>query len=261
MATKKAAATKSTAIVPWDKKFADAARDAKEQVKNVGSGVSVRFGRGSITVGGVTVPGGKLSCVILGSCALNAWYEGTYDPNDIQPPVCYAFAEQIGDEAMAPHEKSTKPQSPTCAECKKNQFGSAETGRGKACGNNVRLGLLTAKDVEDAGLIGIAELALAKISPTNMKNYAGYVKSLADEYGRPPWAVVTEISSHDDPKQQIRLEFRMVEVIDDDDTLTALEKRLGGVQEVLQVPFAPPVEKAHVPPVGRGAKFAGKPRR
>ena len=260
MAPKKQVPTgKSTAIVPWDQKFASAAREAKAQVKNVGSGVNVRFGRGSITVGGVDVPGGKLPCVIVGSCALNAWYEGLYDPNDIQPPVCYAFAEVVGDEEMAPHEKAAKPQNDLCATCEKNQFGTAETGRGKACGNNVRLGLLTAKDVADADLIPTAELVTAKVSTTNVKNFAGYVKMLADEYNRPPWAVVTEISSHDDKNTQIRLEFKMVELIDDDDTLAALEKRTEPVQEVLQTPFAPAAERpAKQSNVGRGSKFASK---
>jgi hypothetical protein len=256
-------ATKKNAIVPWTEKFAPYAKAAAEQVKSVGGGVGVKFGRGSITIGGLTVPGGALECVVIGYCALNAWYKSDYDPNDAQPPDCYAFAEVIGDEEMAPHENAPDKQCETCAACELNVFGSAKTGRGKACGNNARLGLVTAKDVEDADGIASAELATAKVSPTNVKNWAGYVKMLADEYGRPPWAVVTEVSSHDDPKTQIKLEFKLVSLIEDDDILTALEKRAGKIQDVLQVPYPAPTEKPVKKVVkkvvaGKSAKFAPK---
>lgn len=252
------ASKKTTAIVPWDQKFAKYAKEQKEQVKNIGSGgVGVKFGRGSITVGGSTVPGGKLECVILGSCALNAWYDADYDPNDVQPPDCYAFSIVSDDPEMAPHEQATNKQSDLCADCEKNVFGSAKTGRGKACGNNIRLGLVTAKDAEDANAISTAELATAKVSPTNLKNFAGYLKAIEEEHGRPLWAVVTEISSHDDPKTQIRLEFKLVELIEDNDVLEALEKRFLKIQDVLQTPYAAPTERPK--PVARGKqKFAGK---
>ncbi len=250
----------STAIVPWDQKFAQYAKESKEQVKNVGTGgVGVKFGRGSIAVGGTTVPGGKLECVIVASCALNAWYASDYDPNEAAPPDCYAFANVVGAEDMAPHEQAPDKQCATCIECEKNQFGSAKTGRGKACNNTVRLGLLLAKDCEGGEDAASAELATAKVSPTNTKHWAGYVKMLADDHGRPPWAVITEVSSHDDPKTQIRLEFKMVELIEDDAVLAALEARVAKTQEALQEPFQAAAERPK--PVAKNAKFAGRERR
>ena len=260
MATK-TAAKKSTAIVRWDEKFAKHAKAAREQVKNIGGGVGVKFGRGSISVGGNTVPGGKLECIVAGSCALNTWYEADYDPNDAQPPDCYAFALVGDDPEMAPCAEAANKQSDLCQGCAKNEFGTAKVGRGKACGNNIRLGLILAKDAEEAGDIAAAEIATAKVSPTNTKHWAGYVKMLDDEHGRPPWAVVTEISSFDDPKTQIRLEFRMVDLIEDDAILTALEKRVDKVQEDLQRPYPAPTEKTAPVKraVGRAAKFAAKP--
>jgi hypothetical protein len=262
VATKKAA--KNTAIVRWDEKFAQYAKQSTDQVANVGGGgTSIKFGRGKIEVGGVPVPNGRLECVVLGSCALNAWYGAKYDPSDVQPPDCYAFADEYGDKDMKPHEAVTDPQADTCAECEKNEFGTADNGKGKACGNNIRLGLLTAKDVEDADDAGSAELASAKVSPTNAKHYAAYVKLVAEDYGRPPWAVVTEISSHDDPKTQIRLEFKFVSLIEDDDILSKLETRFLKIQNLLQVPFAPKTERPARPvkSVAKSSKFAGKGKR
>ena len=257
--------TPGTAIVPWSEKFAAYAKDAIDSVKGIaGGGVGVKFGRGKITVAGLEVPGGKLNCVILGQCAMNAWYEAAYDPDDPEAPDCYAYALTGDDAEMAPHPDCANPQAKLCSECEKNVFGTATVGRGKACGNNVRIALITEGDAEDAESIGTAEVAAAKISPTNLKRYAGYVKAVAEEDGRPPWAVATEISSHDDPKTQIRVEFRKVDVIDDDDILDALEKKANPdkVQAILQVPFAVKTEKpAKKPAAGKSQKFAGGKRR
>ncbi len=270
MATKTApakAGKKSTAIVPWSEKFAGYAKQAKEQVKKAGGGgASIKFGRGSIQVSGSVVPGGKLKCVILGYCAHNRWWEADYDKDDVQPPDCYAFSAEYGDEEMAPHPDAAEKQADTCTECEKNQFGSAKTGRGKACANGVKIGALVAKDCEDAADVSRAEMATGFLSPTNVKHWKGYVDMLADEEGVPPWAVVTEITTHDDPDTQIRIEFALVERIEDDDVLTALERRadVEKVQSGLQVPYGPKVERpapASKKPAGKGQKFAPRGRR
>ncbi len=258
MANKKAV---TTAIVPWEQKFAKYAKAAVEQEKSIGGGgLNLKFGPGTITVAGGTIPGGRAEVIVLGSCFENSWYgSAAYDPDDPQPPVCYAFGEAA--EEMVPHADCQDPQNPEgCATCPKNAFGSADTGRGKACGNKKRLAVLLAKDVEDADAeaISTAELATARVSPTNLKAWAGYVRAVAEEHGRPPWAVVTEISSHADPKTQIRLEFKLVSLIESDDILNSLERRVGKVQEILQQPYGPPIERTPKP---AKQKFAGKQRR
>lgn len=262
MATKKATATdKPKSIVKWSEKFASYAKDAVDQVKSIGSaGRSVAFGRGSIEVGGLPVSGGKLRSIVIGYCALNAWYKAKYDKDDKQPPDCYAFGDKADDPSMAPHEKAPDPQAELCADCEHNKYGTAETGRGKACGNRIRLGLITESDAETVEGASAAELATASVSPTNLKRWAGYVKSLEEEHQRPPWSVVTEITTYDDKETQIRVEFRMVATIDDDALLTVLEKRFGKIQDLLQVPFNAPVERvAPKSGAGKSRKFAGKP--
>jgi len=256
---KKSVGKNTKALVPWSEKFAPYARAAKEQVKKAGGGgASIKFGRGSIQVSGATVPGGKLKCVILGYCAHNRWWDSDFDKENVQPPDCYAFASEYNDPEMAPHEEAADMQSDLCTDCEKNQFGTAKTGRGKACSNGIRLGALVAKDCEDAEDIPRAEMATGFLSPTNVKNWKGYVDMLADEEGVPPWAVVTEIATYDDPDTQIRIEFNFVEKIDDDDLLTALEKRadMEKVQTGLQVPYGPKIERAARKPVAKSKKFA-----
>jgi hypothetical protein len=266
MATKKVAAKKpGTTMVRWDEKFAKYAKETKDQVANVGTGggTSVSFGHGTITVAGNVIKTGKLECVVIGSCALNKWYKTQYNADDKQPPDCYALSVISDDPEMAPHAQATDKQSEKCADCDKNVFGSANTGRGKACGNTIRLGLLTSEDATDAESIAAAELATAGVSPTNRKYYAEYVDALMEEHGRPPWAVVTEVQSHHDDKTQIRLEFHMVSLIEDDEVLIALEKRFLKVQDALQKPFSAPIPKVGkggTPTKAAGAskKFAAK---
>ena len=265
--TEKAGKSKTTSMTVWEQKFSGYAKESAEQVKNVGGGVGVKFGRGEILVGGLPVKDGALECIVLGSCALNTWYAEAYDPDNAQPPDCYAFALVQGDPEMAPHADSADKQSDQCADCAQNQFGTADIGRGKACGNNVRLGLILSSDVESGDDAKSAEMATAKVSPTNVKHWASYVKMLKAEHGRPPWAVVTEITSVNDAKTQIKLGFRLVETIDDPDVLEVLEARYQKVQDQLQQPFGPPVERSAAPKgrgrqaatTGKSSKFAAKP--
>ena len=257
MATNKSKS--NTSLIPWDAKFEQYAKQGTEQVKNIGTaGISIKFGRGTISVGDAPVKG-PFECIILGAVALNAWYASDYDPTEKLPPTCYAYSEIADDPEMAPHAAVLDKQAALCSECEKNQFGTAKVGRGKACNNTMRLGLILAKDAEDGEAVSTAELAMAKISPTNLKHYKEYVEAIQDEHARPLWAVVTEIRTYDDPKTQIRVEFKLVELIEDDSVLAALEKRFLKVQAALQQPFAAPAErKAQKPKAGASKKFAAK---
>lgn len=259
MATKKAA-TKSTALVKWDEKFAKYAKDQKAQVANIAAGgIGISFGPGIINVGGVSV-GNKLEVIILGFCAHNTFYKTKYNAADKTPPDCYSFSVIADDPEMKPHTASADPQAEGCAECDHNAYGSAENGRSKACGNNLRLGILLSKDVDDAASVLGADLATGKVSPTNGKYYKAYTDNLEEEHSRPVWAAVTEITSHPDPTTQIRLEFKLVELIENVEIIEALEKRFLKVQDTLQQPYAAPVDRPAPPARGRNnvAKFAGK---
>lgn len=275
MATKKPAAKKATSMVKWDEKFAKYAKAGVTQLANIGGGgMSIKFGRGAISIGEQPVKGGVLECVIVGMCALNRFNSSAWDPNNPLPPDCYAFALVADDPEMKPHPAAPDKQSEDCASCENNVFGSATVGAGKACANTLRLGILTSKDAEDADTIKSAEILTAGVSPTNLKHYAKYAKLVLEEYGRPVWAVVTQITSHDDPKTQIRLDFKMVSVIEDDDILAALESYQNEetpseakIQTILQKPFSVASAdkkgggKKPAPKSGGSKKFAAAPKK
>jgi hypothetical protein len=242
MATKKAAvkpAKKETSMVKWSEKFAKYAHSTKEQIKTLGgAGLGVKFGHGTITVGDRTITSGKLQVVILGFCAHNRWFEGEYDPSMAVPPDCYAFATDFGDREMGPPPAVENPHAEKCYGCEYNVWGSGR-GNSKACQNTARLGLLLADDLEDGAATAKAEMATATVSPTNLQYFKKYLLELAEDNGDCPiWGAVTEIQAFDDAKTQIRLEFKLVELIEDDDILTALEKRFLKIQDLLQVPYS-----------------------
>ena len=90
---------------------------------------------------------GPLDLVIVDFVSRNTFYEGTYDPNNITPPACFAIHPE--PKQMAPSENSPIKQSDDCASCPMNQFGSS--GKGKACKNGRMLAVLPpdADDRED----------------------------------------------------------------------------------------------------------------
>lgn len=116
-----------------------------------------------------TVTGDPLDLIIVDFVSANSFYEGAYNPNDIQPPGCYAVHKII--DQMVPTDKSPNQQASNCATCPMNQFGSA--GSGKACKNSRLLAVLPADFDDDTPLWVI------KVSPTALKNFDKYVSSLA----------------------------------------------------------------------------------
>lgn len=72
----------------------------------------------------------ELVGIVLDAHPYNAYWNKANDPEDgsSRPPDCFS------PDGLAP--TSTEPQSPKCASCKLNKFGSdPEGGKGKACGN------------------------------------------------------------------------------------------------------------------------------
>ena len=126
-----------------------------------------------------------LSVVIVDFVSRNEFYEGSYDPNNIVPPVCFA----IGDDPrnMVPSDNSPAKQSDSCNSCPMNQFGSA--GNGKACKNSRMLAVVQ-PDVSEGDEDPIWTL---KVSPTGLKSFDGFVTAVM-RTGLPPVGVVAEVS-------------------------------------------------------------------
>ena len=112
------------------------------------------------------------------------YYEGEYQPGDDKEPTCSA------DNGIVPDAHIVNKQSPTCALCPKNAWGSKVSkysGKDvKACQDNKRLALLPVRD------LGYKALGF-NVTPSALTDWGKYVKALS-ERNIPVNAVVTNIT-------------------------------------------------------------------
>ena len=109
-----------------------------------------------------------MDLVIVDFVNRNEFYEGSYDPNNITSPICFAI-NPVAKE-MVPSDNCADKQCDDCASCPQNQFGSA--GKGKACKNTMVLAVLP-PDADES-----TPLWLLKVSPTGLKGFNGFVSAL-----------------------------------------------------------------------------------
>src|ERR1039458_338531 len=166
MATKKA----TTSMVKWDEKFAAMAKKSSKIVSSIGGDSNfIKLQSGVLQYQGAAIPGNTMDVVVIDHVLLNMLYVGKFDSANPTSPVCFAFGEVASE--MTPHEDSHTPQNNNegCATCEHNEFGSADTGRGKACKNSVRLALISINDLED---VAGAEVAYMHVPVTSVKLWA-----------------------------------------------------------------------------------------
>lgn len=246
-----AKAPTTKAVANYNDRLAALASKAVEQEANVGGGSFISTKGGHFGFNGGIVPGDKMNVIVLDHVSENCFYDGArYDPDNPSSPACFAFF-RTEDEAH-PHEKSESPQCDDCKSCPQNVFGSADTGKGKACKNIRRLALITEDGMED---IANATVSFLKVPVTSVANWAGYVNSLNTSLKLPPVAVITEMSIVPDPKTQFKLKFRLVEQIEDNDVIGALLDKMETVEKDLTHPYTPNSERTEqAPPASKAAR-------
>jgi len=185
--------TTGTALVKWDEKLAAKATAAKKVAAAIGGGSknTLSFKGGKLTYQGGVIPGGELDIVVLMATNENNYFSGRYDPNNPASPKCYAFGSPDGDdENMGPdvrahfkgREGDVQSETGRCADCPHNEWGSADTGRGKACKNVVSLAFVAADALESEETLAKAEVIYAKLPVTSGKSWKGYVNDLGDKH-------------------------------------------------------------------------------
>ena len=230
----------------WDSDLAALGAEAaatEASASSAGTFIGTKGGR--LSYKGGDVPDNKMNVVVIDHILENAYYSGKYDPSNPAPPACFAFGRDA--KSMKPHELSGDPQCETCDACPMNKFGTADTGRGKACKNIRRLALLTEDGLED---VATAEVAYLKTPVTSGKSWSGYVKQLWDVFKSPTLKFVTEIKSV--PKDTtFELLFKNVSEVTDGPTIGALIAKHATVKEDIEFPYQP-AEEAPEPPPTKG---------
>jgi hypothetical protein len=135
---------------------------------------------------------GPFEAVIVDYNVHRKFYSGTYDPNNIVPPECFAISDK--PKGMTPSDNSPVKQDggKGCDLCPQNQWGSARTGGGKACKETRKLAILP--PAEDGENVNETPLWTLETSPTALKPFDAYVNGVAKTFQVPPVGVVTQFS-------------------------------------------------------------------
>ena len=241
MAIKKALAkaTPSKGMVSWEEELAaDAIAVAATEKDNLG-GSFISHRGGVFSING-NIVNGPLRMIVLDHVAENAYYEGDFDPDSPQPPVCYAFHRPVlkdGEwtmEGMAPHPQAPDKQKQECKGCPQNEFGSAERGAGKACKNIRRLALMMPEQLDD---IVNAEVMYMKLPVTSVKSWSGYVAGLAAMHKRPPYAMVTQFDIVKDLKTQYKITYSLLAPVDMEKYHAALKAKVEEQKTKTMFPY------------------------
>lgn len=264
MATKK---TQTTALVKWDEELAKQAEVAAGMEANTGGGQFFSTKGGILSWQDAPLPGNQMAVVILDSVLENVFYEGRYDPDVPQSPTCFAFARE--EKTMVPHNlvvEAGNAQHDQCAGCPMNEFGTAEVGKGKACRNTRRLGMIPAGTFNAAGKFELNEdedhyettaVGFMKLPVTSVKGYASFVKQVAGALRRPPFGIVTKVKVVPDPKSQFKVVFEPIMNLPDE-LMGAIMKRHEEVKSTIDFPYTP-AEEETAPAPKRGSRAAAKP--
>lgn len=279
MAAKKPAA--STAVANYDEELARLAGQSATLTNDTGGGRFFSTRAGVLQFDDTPLPGNQVCAIVASWCLENVFYDGAFDPDNRTPPTCFAFCknpeekEEMGPPEIVDKEDVFTRQSDECKDCPQNEWGSASQGRGKACSNRRRLAILPAGTYKPLGRTGgheleiiddeehfrTAEPGFLKIPVMSGKGFDNYVKDVAEQFKRPLFAVYTRIYLTPDPKSQFKVNFELIEPVDNA-LLGVLIERHKRIQEDIDFPYTPFTEE-EAPQQGRSAaadKKLTKPR-
>lgn len=262
-----------TNIVRYDEKFAADAETYSSEEHTSGMWVSTRGG--ILSFDEEPMPGNQMCVVILDALRENTFYGTKFDPDNMLPPICYAFGRS--SDEMAPHESMQadlsyfQPQNEECSTCRHAEWGSGDTGRGKACQNRRRLSIIPAGffvpkkgsrdfDLElfdDADHYTTADIAFMKLPVTSVKDWAKYVTQLSASLRRPPYAVITRVYIEPDPKVQYRVKFELIEEVPNDLSEIVIARHEEAMASIVSG-YLPPSEN---PAKSEGNKVSGLGKR
>lgn len=271
-----------TDIVDWEKEMeAQAELAAAAQRSTGGGGKFFSMKAGVLSFDGANMPGNRMAAVIIADTMENSFYEEAFQEGVPASPVCFAFAKH--EDELEPHtavdnDSYFTRQNPVCAGCERNEWGSARTGRGKACANVMRLALIPAGTfsekgsgrskslefdgiIEDAEHYAKAETAFIKLPVMSVKNYAAWVKEVAATLKRPPHGVFAEIWLEPDARSQFKVCFEVIDKVPKE-LLQAIMERHKKEQLAIDFPYQPPMEKEEAKaPTKTATKLRGKTAR
>lgn len=253
-----------TAVTSWREEMAAQAKRAQEIEKNEGGGRFFSMRAGQLKFDDVAMPGNMMACIIVGVAHENVWYQEKYDPDNKTPPTCFAFwkdtmdhdLDEMSPPAIVDEEEVFERQSDYCKTCWANEWGSAETGKGKACSNRRRLAIIPAgvyksqgknkgfdlEMFEDEADFKKSDLAYLKLPVMSVKAYSAYVREVSEQLGKPLWAVFTNVAVEPDDRSQFKVTFELIDEVPEE-LMEVIYKRHKEAMDEVDFNYRPPSEE------------------
>jgi hypothetical protein len=259
-------AKQATAMVKWDEELAREAELAAGMEASTAAGQFFSLKNGVLSWNDAPLPNNQMGAIILDAVLENVMYEGKYDPDEPAGPVCFAFGRD--DKTMSPHkvavEAGTAMEGP-CQTCPKNEWGSADIGKGKACRNTRRLALIPAGTFNQNGKFEPFEeeehfettpLGYMKLPVTSVKGYGSFVTQVAGTLKIPTWALMTKVKVAQDSKTQFKVTFEPISKVPNH-LIGILKKRNEDAKALIEFPYTPREEapKRGAKPTRKGRKY------
>lgn len=132
------------------------------------------------------VIGPEVDMIVVDFISANRFYARPYNPNNVEPPGCFAFGRILQD--MAPHETAPEPQHEKCMGCPKNEFGSDLRGTGKACKNTREIAVITHDQFDLPP--EEQKIMVYSVPPTGIKTFDATVGYILRTFNAPPIKLV-----------------------------------------------------------------------
>lgn len=199
-------------------------------------------------------PSASLEAVIV---AVNpnkskVYYDSGYQDGSVAKPTCYS------NDGNAPAADAEQPQAMKCAACPNNQWGSRITdngGKGKACGDSMRLAIASPDQLNDPMLL--------RVPAASLKTLGAYGQQLAKR-GVEPHHVVTKIGFDYDVAHPA-LTFKAVRFVDAEELDEIEAVRVDEEETITQItgvanPNTPEVEHRAAEPAPKIEAPKPKPK-
>ena len=191
-------------------------------------------------------PAASLEAVII---AVNpnkskVYYDSGYEEGSSAKPTCYS------NGGIEPAPDAEEPQSKKCATCPHSQWGSRITdngGKGKACGDSMRLAIASPSQLNDPMLV--------RVPAASLKTLGQYGQQLAKR-GVEPQHVVTKIG-FDYNVAHPALTFKAVRFVEEDElaeiesVLREEEETIGQITGTSNGPVRETEARAQAAPIAR----------
>jgi hypothetical protein len=239
----------STAVISMDDELKTQIANQQKMLGKISTKASfISFKGGQISIDGKIVPGAKTDVVLLAFMGERTYFEGAFDPDAKQLPLCYSYFD-LGEADAVPHKAATEPQSKTCDGCPHNAWGSANVGKGKACRESIRVALVPA--VKD---LAKAQVWHARIPITSVPAFKSYVGDILSA-GKPVWSVISELSVTPDAKCFFKVNWDMKRSITQPESAVLLPKAQSAGRDIaFEYPKPDAEEKQPVKQLKKGAR-------